>query len=203
MTRTYWLFSLAIFAASAVNVFSQTADDYKVYDAVVRYMFRDGITQFDMNAKIGQIIIRDRTYSEYSWTPQKENWTQVKIRLRALTDETISAYELARKTEGELKAKLDIPFKYLLISDKQLGSVFPNVTQLNKPRERWNEYYKLYPDSAGYNSFSRVGYDKSGRQALVYFVNWCGELCGTGSYLLMERGSEGWAVKESGGMWIS
>jgi len=64
-------------------------------------------------------------------------------------------------------------------------------------------FYKLYPDSAGYNSFSRVGYDKGGHYALVYFVNWCGQLCGTGSYVLLENGRDGWIVKESAGIWIS
>ena len=185
---------------SAVNSLGQSVEDYKVYDAVIRAMFRDGVTQFDMNAKVDQIVIRDRTHSEYARGPDKENWEQVKIRLRSLSEETIAGYELARKNESELKAKLEIPYKYQLISDKRLEKVVPHP---NGPMEHWVEFYKLYPKSAGYNSFSKVGYDKAGRNALVYFVNWCGSACGTGTYLLLEKGEKGWAVKEAAGMWIS
>jgi hypothetical protein len=181
----------------------QTRDDYQVYDAVIRHMFHDGVTRFDMNAKIDKIVIRDRTYSKYAHGPEKENWNQVKIRLRSLTDETIEAYEKARKDDRDLKIKLDIPFKYFLLSDKQLHAVFRDPNDYDKSMEYWYEFYKLYPTSGGYNSFSRVGYDKADRFALVYFVNWCGPLCGTGTYVLVENSETGWVVKETAGMWIS
>ena len=191
---------LAVVVSSAVSSSGQSAEDYRVYDAVIREMFRDGITRFDMNAKIDQIVIRDRTFSEYARGDEKEDWDQVKIRLRSLSEETIAGYEAARKKELNLKPKFDIPFKYQLISDKQLEklALYPNG-----PTEHWTEFYKLYPKSAGYNSFSKVGYDKAGRNALVYFVNWCGTLCGTGTYLRVEKGENGWTVKEAAGMWIS
>ena len=163
-------------------------------------MFRDGITRFDMNAKIEEIVIRDRTLSEYARGDKHENWEQVKFRLRSLTDETIAGYEKARKKESNLTQKFDFPFKYKLISDKQLQKLVPHP---NGPMEHWTEFYRLYPKSAGYNSFSRVGYDKARRSALVYFVNWCGTACGTGTYILVVKGENGWDVKEAGGMWIS
>ena len=194
---------LLVFAAAlslASSVLCQTAEDYKVYDSVIREMFRDGITRFDMNAKVEQIVIRDRTHSEYAYGPKNENWEQVKIRLRSLSDETIAGYEVARKRESNLTLKFDLPIKYQLISNKELEKLVPHP---NGPMEHWTEFYKLYPKSAGYNSFSRVGYDKAGRNALVYFVNWCGTLCGTGTYLLVEKRENGWVVKESAGIWIS
>jgi len=191
---------LLIFVVSASIVNGREAEDYKVYDAVVRHMFRDGITQFDMHAKVDRIVFRDRTYSEYAWDTKKENWSQVKIRISSLTDEIIADYESVRKSETGLKEKLDIPFKYILIGDKELRKLIPHP---NGSMEHWNEFYKLYPKSAGYNSFSRVGYDKAGRTALVYFVNWCGSLCGTGNYVLVEKSETGWKVKETARMWIS
>jgi hypothetical protein len=190
-----------IVALAASASYGQSAEDYKVYAAVIRAMFKDGVTQFDMKAKVDQIVIRDRTFSKYARGDQKEDWEHVKRGMRSsLSEETISGYESARKNESELKAKFDIPYGYKLISDKQLEKVVPHP---NGPWERWEEFYKLYPKSAGYNSFSRVGYDKAKRNALVYFVNWCGSACGTGTYLLLEKGDNGWVVKEAAGMWIS
>jgi hypothetical protein len=190
----------AVVLLLANSSLGQSSEDYKVYDAVIRAMFRDGVTQFDMNAKVDKIVIRDRTHSEYARNPNKEDWDQVKIRLRMLTDETIQGYESARTDEADLKSKFTIPLNYLLITDKQLHKIIPHP---NGSMESWTEFYKVYPKSGGYNSFSRVGYDKARRNALVYFVNWCGSLCGTGTYVLLENGETGWAVKETAGMWIS
>jgi hypothetical protein len=200
-SRTNSISMLLMMVALAASVsYGQSAEDYEVYDAVIRAMFKDGITQFDMKAKIDQIVIRDRTFSKYARGDKKEDWEHVKRGMRSLSEETISGYESARKNESELKAKLDIPYKYQLISDKQLVKVVPHP---NGPFEHWAKFYKQYPNSAGYNSFSRVGYDKAKRNALVYFVNWCGSACGTGTYLLLEKGEHGWVVKETAGMWIS
>jgi len=194
--------ALILLAGAAMQVRAQETDEeYKVYDAVVRGMFRDGVTQFDMNAKVSKIVIRDHTVSEYASSLESENWEQVKNGIRELTDETIAGYEAARKDESNLKPKLDIPLEYALISDSDLRKFFP--TEQGRTIEQWNEFYKLYPSSAGYNSFSKVGFDKQRKNALVYFINWCGPLCGTGTYVLVEKGENGWTVKNAAMMWIS
>lgn len=192
-----YVLGLVLVSAATTITIGQSIEDYKVYDAVVQHMFRDGITRFDMNAKIEMIVIREQTVSG------KDNWEQLKNRIPALTDETIAGYETARKSEQKLQAKLDIPFKYQLITEAQLDEIFPKKKEYDRLGEYWNNFRRLYPNSAGYNSFSRVGYSKSGREALVYFVNWCGELCGTGTYLLVVKGDKGWKVKGGGQMWIS
>lgn len=166
-------------------------------------MFRGGVTRFDMNAKVEQIVIRSRTHSEYVYGPAKENWEEVKIRLRSLSDETIAGYESARKKESEIKPKLELPYKYSLIGDKRLGEIFGGNQLSNGSMDQWNEFYKIFPGSAGVNSFSRVGFDRARRTALVYFVNWCRPLCGTGTYVHVEKRDDGWHVKDSAGMWIS
>lgn len=191
---------LLIWLLSASSSYGRKTEDYKVYDAVIRHMFRDSVTRFDMNAKVDKIVIRERTHSEYAWDPKKEDWAQVKMALRSLTDGTISGYETVRRSEVTLEKKFDIHLKYFLIEDKQLKKLLPHP---NGSMDHWKEFYKAYPNSAGYNSFSRVGYDKAGRTALVYFVNWCGSLCGTGTYVLVHKGEGGWMVKETAGMWIS
>jgi hypothetical protein len=194
---------LILVGASFLVAEGQRSDEYEVYDAVIMHMFKGGITRFDMNAKVERIVIRDVTYSDYASHPDKEDWDQVKTRLPSLTEETIAAYEKVRQNESHLKVDLDIPFEYALISDQQLIDIFGNTSNLHSTETTWKKFYDVYPRSAGFNSLSRVGFDKAKSQALVYFVNWCRPLCGTGSYLLLERAPDGWAVKESAGIWIS
>lgn len=193
---------LAILIMAAFT-YGQSSEDYKVYDAVVRHMFRDGITRFDMNAKVDQIVIRDRTHSDYALSPNKEFWENVKILLGSLSDETIAGYEHARKIEIDVKAKLDIPFKYSLVSSEQVRKIFDSGTDFVPTIDQWTRFYEIYPKSGGYNSFSRVGFDKKGRQALVYFVNSCGSLCGTGTFVLLEKGENDWVVRSTARIWIS
>ncbi|HSI88042.1 MAG TPA: hypothetical protein VK918_03235 [Pyrinomonadaceae bacterium] len=181
---------------------AQNGEEYRVYEAVLGHMFKGGVTRFDMNAKVDKIVIRDRTHSEYAAHETKENWEQVKLRMKLVTDEVIASYESVRKQERAITRNFDIPFDYLLISDKQLEEIFFDRSY-DRSRDYWTEFYKIYPKSAGYNSFSRVAFDKPRRTALVYFVNWCGPLCGTGTYLVVEKEDESWSVKESAQMWIS
>jgi len=193
---------MALFAPTSI-LFGQTSRDYKVYDAVIRYMFRDGITRFDMNTKVDQIVIRDRTRSDYSWKPDRETWDEVKMRMPFLSDDTIAGYETARKKEVGLRSKFNIPFKYSLISDDQIRKIFVGPGKSDPNLDQWTQFYETYPRSAGYNSFSRVGFDKKARNALVFFVNSCGSLCATGTYVHVELRDNGWTVKEAAQMWIS
>jgi hypothetical protein len=196
------VFTLAF--APALTAHGKVSDEYRVYDAVVGAMFARGVTRFDMNTKVERIVVRDRTHSEYAWGPTHENWQQVKYRLPSLKDETIDAYESVCKKEVGLNRELNIPLKYEFVTEKVLKEIFPLGQQASDPvLDRWKVFYERYPRSAGYNSFSRIGFDKARQQALVYFVNWCGSHCGTGTYLLLEKKQNVWAVKESGGMWIS
>jgi hypothetical protein len=188
----------------AVSTFSQERDeDYEVYDAVMQHMFAGGVRQSAMNAKADKILIRDHTNSEYAYGPNREMWDEVKLRLRLLTDEVIADYESKRKGEKELRSVFKIPFEYSLISDGELKKIFGDPREHVKTDQTWTKFYERYPGSAGYNSLSRVGFDKEKRRALVYFVNWCGSLCGTGSYLLLEKIDGNWTVQERVMIWIS
>jgi hypothetical protein len=40
-------------------------------------------------------------------------------------------------------------------------------------------------------------------QALVYIEHGCGGLCGTGHYVLLEKGVDGWKVIKRSMVWIS
>jgi hypothetical protein len=53
-----------------------------------------------------------------------------------------------------------------------------------------------------YYEFSRVGFSKDGKQALVYFANNCQPLCGKGAYYFLKKERNIWKAKESES-WVS
>jgi hypothetical protein len=61
---------------------------------------------------------------------------------------------------------------------------------------RWKKLFTAYPDSSGIVSLSKVGFDKTGTQALVYLANVYAEETGQGTILFLQKIGQQWKVKE-------
>ena len=179
------------------------SEEYQVYDAAIRKMFAGDKVTFDTQAKLKQILIRDRTITDYASGSKKENWQQVKIRIPKLAEDTIAGYETNLKGPTDLKPNFDLPLKYYLLTSKECETIFTNPNNMDPATDDWSKFYIKYPESGGYISLSNVGYNKARDQALVYFVHWCGMLCGTGNYLLLSKDETGWKVDTVAMIWIS
>ena len=178
-------------------------DEYRVYDAAIRKMFAGDKVTFDTQAKVKQLIIRDKSITAYASGDKKENWQQVKIRLPKLAEDTIAGYEADLKNPTDLKPNLDLPLKYYFLTLKDYETIFTSPDNMDPATDDWSKFYKKYPESGGYISLSNVGFNKSKDQALVYFVHWCGMLCGTGNYVLLSKDESGWKVDSVAMIWIS
>jgi hypothetical protein len=182
---------------------ASTGDEvYRVYSAVIGKMFAGDKVTFDTQAKIKQVVIRDYTTTDYASGGNKERWEQVRMRMPGLLDETIAEYETRLKRPIKLQPLLDIKLRYSFLSKKDRDSIFGDSRNDNSQLENWSEFYRRYPDSGGHIQFSDVGFSNSGDQALVYFVHWCGSLCGSGHYVLLEKRDKDWIVEHIGMMWI-
>ena len=71
------------------------------------------------------------------------------------------------------------------------------------PLDGWKLLYKRYPDAKGILSFSRIGFNHDHTQAIVYFAQTCGRLCGKGGYLLYKKSWGTWRKAGEGTMWVS
>jgi hypothetical protein len=67
----------------------------------------------------------------------------------------------------------------------------------------WSTFFERYPDSGGYVTFSRVGFNGGGTQALVYVARRCGGLCGRGGYVFLEKKGGVWQTQRTLHPWIS
>src|SRR5204862_1604277 len=130
------------------------------------------------------------------------NWGQVKIRLPTVSDETITDYEANRKPSMPLGRSLNIPLRYILLPQKEYESIF-GTAKYHDTTEDWAKFYDRFRDSGGYIGLSNIGFNKARSQALVYFVHWCGTLCGSGHYILLSRTGKEWKVEMAEGIWIS
>ena len=85
---------------------------------------------------------------------------------------------------------------YVLLSADELAKI--------SSQPNWGELLaKKYPNSHGYTIFSRVGFNKTLDQAVIYVGKVAGPMMGSGSYYLMEKKNGLWLLKEQINVWIS
>ncbi len=173
-------------------------ETYRVYDAVIAHMFAGNKVTFDTREDVSQLVILERSVTEYASGDKQENWKQVKIRLPQLSDELVGAFESHLKTERKLKRSFHINLTYTFISP----AVFEDLIN-SETMEKLTAFYGKYPGSGGAIAFSNVGFNKARDQALVYFVHWCRFLCGSGHYLILHKQGGKWKVAQATQIWTS
>ena len=82
--------------------------------------------------------------------------------------------------------------KVKVVARKDLPS--SDTIDPRNPREFWNQFHAKYPGARGIITFSRPGFDKSGKHALVYYRLSCGTLCGQVGYVLLENSEGQWRI---------
>ena len=183
-------------AASPIPLRSFSEEEYAVYAAVIGRLFAGNKVSFDTQSPVNLLVIKTRTVDDH---PQVETldhyWRYVAERLSPISQDTIDAYKALNREPRQLTDSFKFPVKHVLVEEKELE-------QFRRARG-WEEFYKTYPASGGFISFSQVGFNPERSQALVYFEHWCGRLCGSGIYLLLERSEEGWKVAKVHRSWIS
>ena len=67
----------------------------------------------------------------------------------------------------------------------------------------WEDFYRTYPDTAGYARVSLPVLTKDRNKALIYVDHRCGDTCGLGSIHLLERTGNTWRITKEEILWVS
>lgn len=145
-----------------------------------------------------KIIILNTTEPEnYSFTPtdadgQPIPWAETAKSLQekapTLETTTIEGFRKANAGGAVIRPSFHIPIDYGLVDSAQLESIF------KKRGDVWDTYYKQFPGSQGILTFARVGFNANRTQALLYWSNRCGGLCGGGGYVVMGKRKGQWII---------
>jgi hypothetical protein len=115
-----------------------------------------------------------------------------------LSSETLDDLQAKNDETHTFTRRFDIKRKYILVSEKEIDDIF------KKGGGRWEEFYRRYPETRGFVTFSRVGFNNDKTQALVYQAHSCGGLCGGGGYVLLVKINGVWTSKGTvGPVWVS
>jgi len=194
MVRSLLAIALAAAAADVARVqipAVQTAIDdpeaYVVYATLIDDEIPAKPTRKQLVIQRETVVNKDCTMSggalETDWKPVADDFKVQNARVRFVAPDR------------------DLHRSYIVVPQKDLLAFF------TKQGGRWPSFYQRYPDSGGYVELSAVGFDDRKTRAMVYVAHACGDLCGAGSYRLLEKVAGKWADADVPGvsacMWIS
>ena len=180
------------------------AAEYEAFSAYVAGKFTAKKQAGQDTPKV--LIILDTTASGDDDLMPDENgraipWEKTAESLRkkspSLQKQTIDAFRKANAQQASLRPSFRLPVDYELVDATQLDSIFKNN------REGWLTYYRRFPGAQGVLTLSRAGFSGDGTQALFYWSNRCGGLCGAGMYVVLEKSNGRWVTAKEIQMWMS
>ena len=210
MTRYLTLFALYLtltvptpweYAAHPAASSDPGVEEYSVYAAVVAKMFAGNKVAFDSQSPVNLLVIKKRTAVHRNGDRLLANdlsggeKSHVEHWLADVSKEAISDYREKNRQTYQLEDVFKLTIKHVLVESDELEQIWRE--------RRWKEFREKYPESGGFISFSRVGFNSDMTEALVYFEHWCGRACGSGFYLMLNRREEGWKVTKLDRAWIS
>lgn len=154
------------------------------------------VYSFFVSGKPGIALILQDTSTNVSDTDPQQTIDYIKSGLKGVSNETINSYLARNKQPTQLSPDMQLGADYMLLSADELSKI---TSQSN-----WGEVLnEKYPNSHGYTMFSRVGFNNSLNQAVIYVGQMAGPLMGSGSYFLMEKQNGEWIMKGQVMVWIS
>jgi hypothetical protein len=120
----------------------------------------------------------------------------IKESLPGISNGTIDSYLERNAQPSQLSPDMQLGLEYSLLTQTELAEI--------SSQQNWHEILReRYPGVEGYYIFSRVGFNNSLNQAVVYVGRVAGPLMGSGSYYLLEKEDGQWIIKEETMIWIS
>jgi hypothetical protein len=149
-------------------------EEYAVYAAILAHR--------GLNAKA--MVVSDHTISGLiENVPKIKPFTSV-----PLSEDTIKDYLSKVRQNQKLENNFVVCGKVALITGIE-------IEQFVKGAKGWSGFRRKYPEAWGIIVFSRVGFDKERKQALLGVKTICGEKCGEGTFWFVEKKNNKWNVE--------
>jgi len=180
-----------------------SSDDemYEVYSVAIQDLFLIGRDERKSDNDLRAIVVISDHTMPYSWekwndpTQTTHKWAKNGL---AIDSRIVEDFKRKCKYSVSLEMRFAFPAKQVLISDKELDNFFRIFAH-----DSWERFYKRYPDSIGWVSVSRVGFNLNHDQAFLYVALGCGDLCGSGYYAFVAKTGGAWSVKHTYPLWVS
>jgi hypothetical protein len=182
------IFSLMQIACNALVSTSKpsAADIEKEEQAVYAFFVSDAM---------GPAVILQDTDTNINSDDPQQTMDYVRSGLTGISNETLDSYMDRNAQSSQLSPDMDLGVGYVLLSSDEMSNIFLQP-------DGWDVFHQKY-SRAGYQVFSRVGFNNTLDQAVIYVGQMAGPLMGSGNYYLLEKENGEWILKEQIMVWIS
>lgn len=113
-----------------------------------------------------------------------------------LQESTLEDFKQKNSTTTILEPKRMNKHNIVIITKEERESIF------REGPVGWDEFYERYKGSQGILTFSKVGYSKDRKQALLSYDNGCGGKCGHGGVVVLHYVNRAWKIVVIFPMWV-
>lgn len=144
----------------------------------------------------GVALILEGTSSGLSTDTAQESAHYIKSSLDDISRQTLDSFVERNQESSPISPTMDLGVEYKLLTYEELKRI--------GSQPNWGKLLtETYPGTNGYTIFSRVGFNNTLDEALIYVGSVGGPLMGSGSYFLMEKQNGEWIMKDEVMSWIS
>ena len=144
------------------------------------------------------IVIQKDTSTEWLRSSEdelKQRMEYIASGLPNASNETLDDFFQRNRQSTQLAPDMQLGVHYILLSTDDLSAV------MDQPNG-WDAFHEKYSPS-GYMQFSRVGFNDTADQAIVYVGSIPGPMMGSGNYYLLEKEAGQWSIREQVLAWVS
>ena len=165
------------------------AEEYAAYDSLIRAKFTvEGVDTM----VVGALTSTDPCDWEIARRTE-----QLQREMPELGESTLEDFRSKNRIQYLLHPRMfRTRVKIVMLSEEQAEEMF-------RRRNGWQAFYTRYPGARGILRLSRVGFNRSRSQALVYAAFSEDYLAGRGYYLLLTKTGGTWSVTRGMLAWIS
>jgi hypothetical protein len=117
--------------------------------------------------------------------------------MHGVAPETVSSFRTRNDAAYPIRPDMDLGSHYTLLSQTERNRIF------GQNQSGWEVFYNLYPQAPGITTLSRIGFNTTYDQALVYIGTQSNWLAGAGYYVLLRKGNGVWSIDQQVMVWIS
>ncbi|MDM1061488.1 hypothetical protein HXZ62_02795 [Empedobacter falsenii] len=160
-----------------IFIFSQTNEEFSIFSQILS-------EKIEKSKK--KIVLQKETYFLTSEKQKEFKYKYLKTNFKDLELETFNDFK------NQNNKKLNVTF----IDNKEITALFKSHTG-------WEDFYKKYKNAIGIIEFSRIGFNKSKTQALLYYSKTSGFSNGHGNYIFLKKINGKWIKVLEVMAWIS
>ena len=183
-----FVFILALTAACAPSASKPSADEIEKAEQAVYDYFVGGAE--------GKVVIMLETSAIFPQDTPDEVREYLKSELPEAPQEAVESYIERNTQPGKLSSDMQLDADFILVPAEEIYQI--------TSQPDWDTLLtQTYEGAHGYTVFSRVGFNDTLDQAVVYVGNVAAPLMGAGYYYLMEKKNGQWIITEQVMVWIS